>query len=963
MKKIFKKAIVLAIVSAMVISMFPMNSSAYSFTGQDYNSTSDIKLFGVDTGADYTRVHLGSGGSSGWGANRYINIVEANLSRNDCLSFEVINHGSSLMGSAPLPSVVSSYNEENNTILAAVNGDWMSYAKSIGVPVTKNYRVSFSSMLLDGEIWCSQMSSQEQNADYYTFGVSKDRDVLIGKPSVSTTIRNVSTGRSISATGVNRAPANNGLYVYNNRMGSFNYVPSDAYEIAISTSSNKFMNCGTVTGTVKGIYPSGTSSRCALDDNTVIITARGSKISTIKGYFSVGQTVSISTKLTASSNSSFWANCEEAIGGQCLVMQNGSITNDLGASVGANSHQYPTSILGYKSDGTVMMTMVTSDSNGNYVGLRFNRIPDFCRAVGYDTCLLLDGGGSTTMVTLENGSYVERACYSDGVIRYVWNSLALVYTDAGVVPNSLKSVVFDATYYANNNADLKAAFGNDAAKLYNHFLDFGIKEGRQASPNFSIKYYTEANSDLKAAFGTDYVKAMKHFVEFGKNEVRKTAPPADIGNNVDFRINVNGLAVGLSGTNVVTATKAINASEIWTFIKNADDGTYTIKNKTTGKVLDVHGAGKTAGTNVQTYDGNGTNAQRWYLYDRKDGSFVIQPKCSTTCVLDVSGGSTKAGANIQIYTNNGSAAQKYSLSSISKVENFVSSSSYVNLGNEFYAQITGVGSGKNLADVSSSLVLADNAMVPAQLWKFVRYSDGSYKIVNQASGKVIDVYGGYDASGTKVQTYVSNDSNAQRWYLYSTENGYIFLPKNSTSNVLDVVMGANVAGTNLQIYTFNETTAQKFNVTKVSGDYMDTIGSTTIGTGFYANIAVGSQSLGVSGTNVQLVNTSKSSSSQTWKFDLQSDGTYKITHKATGKVLDVSNASDADFANVQIYDSNNTRAQRWYVYQKEGKFIIRSAVSKTRVLDVFSGNIATGSNISIYTRNYSNAQMFSINKV
>ena len=354
-------------------------------------------------------------------------------------------------------------------------------------------------------------------------------------------------------------------------MGSFNYVPSDAYEIAISTSSNKFMNCGTVTGTVKGIYPSGTSSRCALDDNTVIITARGSKISTIKGYFSVGQTVSISTKLTASSNSSFWANCEEAIGGQCLVMQNGSITNDLGASVGANSHQYPTSILGYKSDGTVMMTMVTSDSNGNYVGLRFNRIPDFCRAVGYDTCLLLDGGGSTTMVTLENGTYVERACYSDGVIRYVWNSLALVYTDAGVVPNSLKSVVFDATYYANNNSDLKAAFGNDAAKLYNHFLDFGIKEGRQASPNFSIKYYTEANSDLKAAFGTDYVKAMKHFVEFGKNEVRKTAPPADIGNNADFRINVNGLAVGLSGTNVVTATKAINASEIWTFIKNADD--------------------------------------------------------------------------------------------------------------------------------------------------------------------------------------------------------------------------------------------------------------------------------------------------------------------------------------------------------------------------------------------------------
>ena len=419
----------------------------------------------------------------------------------------------------------------------------------------------------------------------------------------------------------------------------------------------------------------------------------------------------------------------------------------------------------------------------------------------------------------------------------------------------------------------------------------------------------------------------------------------------------------MSGSNVVTATKAVDKSQVWTFIKNADDGTYTIKNKKTGNVLDVANAANTAGTNVQTYAGNGSNAQRWYLYERENGIYVIQPKCSTTCVLDVSNGSTSAGANIQIYTSNGTAAQKYSFASISKIENFAASTSYVNLGTEFYAQISGVGSGKNLADSSSTVALANNAVVANQLWKFVRHSDGSYKIVNQASGKVLDVYGGYDASGTKVQTYASNDSNAQRWLIYNTSNGYVFLPKNSTSCVLDVVGAGTTAGTKLQIYTYNESAAQKFKVTKVSGDYMDLVGSTTIGTGFYANIAIGSQSLGVSGTNVQLVKTSTSSSSQTWKFDLQSDGTYKITHKATGKVLDVSGASDADLANVQIYNSNDTKAQRWYVYQKEGKFIIRSAISKTRVLDVYAGNIATGSNISIYTRNYSNAQFFSINKV
>lgn len=963
MKRLFKKGIAFIIVSAMIVSLFPVSLSAYSFTGQDYNVTSNITLFGQDTGADYTRVHLGSGGSSGWGANRYINIVEANLSKHENLGLEVINHGSSTGSATPLTSEVANYSEDNNTILAAVNGDWMSYAKSIGVPVTKNYRVSFSSMLIDGEIWCSEMSSQEQSADYYTFGVSSDRQVYIGKPYVSTTIKNVSTGKTISATGVNRAPANNGLYVYNNRIGSSNYVPTNAYEVAISTSSNKFMNGGTITGTVKGIYPVGTTSRCGLDDNTIIITARGTKVSTIKGYFSVGQTVNISTKLTASSNSSFWAKCEEAIGGQCLVMRNGSINNDLGASTGENSHQYPTNIIGYKKDGTVMMTMVTSDTNGKYVGLRFNRIASFCKSVGYDTCLLLDGGGSTTMVTLEDGTYVERACYSDGSIRSVWNSIALVNKDSGIVPNSIKSVVFDAMYYSSKHPDLKAAFGSDATKLYNHFINFGIKEGRQASPNFDVKYYVNNNADLKAAFGTDYLAGMKHFAEYGVNEKRLTAKPADIGTNVEFRINVNNLAVGLSGTNVVTATKALNSSEVWIFIKNTD-GAYTIKNKETGKVLDVYAASNKAGANVHTYDSNDSDAQRWFMYDCGDGTYILQPKCSTTCVLDIANGATVAGANIQIYTSNGSAAQKYSLASISKVENLVANSQYVDLGNNFYAHITGVGSGKNISDSNASVVLANNAVTASQIWKFEKYSDGSYKIINQASGKVLDVAGGKDASGTKVQTYTSNDSNAQRWFVYNTSNGYVFLPKSSTTSVLDVVAGGTTAGTSLQIYTFNDTAAQKFTVTKLNGsDYMEIVGSTSIGTGFYANISIGSTSVGISGTNVQLVKTSKTSASQTWKFDLQSDGSYKITNKSTGKVLDVYAAQDANFANVQIYESNDTKAQRWYLYEKDGKYILRSAASDTRVLDVYAGNIAAGTNVDIYTRNYTDAQMFTITKV
>lgn len=43
------------------------------------------------------------------------------------------------------------------------------------------------------------------------------------------------------------------------------------------------------------------------------------------------------------------------------------------------------------------------------------------------------------------------------------------------------SLAFDPGFYANTYADLKAAFGNDAAKLWLHYRMFGEKEGRLAA--------------------------------------------------------------------------------------------------------------------------------------------------------------------------------------------------------------------------------------------------------------------------------------------------------------------------------------------------------------------------------------------------------------------------------------------------------------------------------------------------
>ena len=189
------------------------------------------------------------------------------------------------------------------------------------------------------------------------------------------------------------------------------------------------------------------------------------------------------------------------------------------------------------------------------------------------------------------------------------------------IPANIRTVVFDANYYVSKHADLAAAFGNNHSALYNHFLEFGSKEGRQASPLFHSEYYLNNNGDLKAAFGTNKVSAINHFAQYGCNEPnRKVAKTENLGDNFEANItSVSGSTVGLSGSDVVSSS----SSKVWVFKLNSD-GTYTITNKANGKVLDVYASSKASGAEIQTYASNGTNAQKWYIFKYSNGQYILR---------------------------------------------------------------------------------------------------------------------------------------------------------------------------------------------------------------------------------------------------------------------------------------------------------------------------------------------------
>jgi hypothetical protein len=131
------------------------------------------------------------------------------------------------------------------------------------------------------------------------------------------------------------------------------------------------------------------------------------------------------------------------------------------------------------------------------------------------------------------------------------------------------------------------------------------------------------------------------------------------------------------------------------------------------------------------------------------------------------------------------------------------------LGTEFTAKINVTG-GINLSVSGSNVIAANDGTDSAQIWKFVKQSDGSYEVLNTKTNALLDVTGAADAFGANVGVYGDMNSVAQRWFIYETANGYVFHPLCSGSCVLDVPTEASSA--NAVIDGYSGAASQLFNI-------------------------------------------------------------------------------------------------------------------------------------------------------
>ena len=85
-------------------------------------------------------------------------------------------------------------------------------------------------------------------------------------------------------------------------------------------------------------------------------------------------------------------------------------------------------------------------------------------------------------------------CVLSGVMLMVMHP---VQAQAGQADRAAYRAVFDASYYSVAYPDVAAAYGNNADTLLNHFISFGVKEGRNASAEFNPQAYSQLFFSLR----------------------------------------------------------------------------------------------------------------------------------------------------------------------------------------------------------------------------------------------------------------------------------------------------------------------------------------------------------------------------------------------------------------------------------------------------------------------------------
>ena len=513
------------------------------------------------------------------------------------------------------------------------------------------------------------------------------------------------------------------------------------------------------------------------------------------------------------------------------------------------------------------------------------------------------------------------------------------------------------------NVSAKAYSADDKAQLW--LVEKGVDNNVVICAALNANYCLDVSGGSSSE-GTQVALYVKNGTAAQKWAVYNASPDIQGGRTVDDGVYSILAKSDLSKALDVAGGSASDGANIQMWSSNGTaaqrfrfecgtDGFYTVTNLRSGKVLDVSNSNLVPGTNVQQWSPNGSDAQKWAVRDNGDGSYSLVCKANGLA-LDADG--SVNGSNVQSWSIDADRSQSFVLDA-AKPSRTIADGDYVvssALRGSKVLDVAG-GSSSNGAQVQTY----ESNMTPAQTFRFT-YDDetGLYEIVNAGSGKALDASDGKTSNGTKVQQWDSNGTMAQRWSVVADGDGFKVCSAIDPSQVLDVAGASTSNGARVQLYASNGTAAQRFYIldkqpqieafkTIPDGTYSFTLKGDSSKA---LDVAGGSAS---DGANIQMWS-SNGTAAQRFRFECGTDGFYTVTNLRSGKVLDVSNSNLVPGTNVQQWSPNGSDAQKWAVRDNgDGSY---SLVCKANGLALDADGSVNGSNVQSWSIDADRSQSF-----
>lgn len=386
-------------------------------------------------------------------------------------------------------------------------------------------------------------------------------------------------------------------------------------------------------------------------------------------------------------------------------------------------------------------------------------------------------------------------------------------------------------------------------------------------------------------------------------------------------------------------------------ISYAGKGYYSIITEHSNKAFDVASASLKSGANVQQYRSNGSNAQLWKFIEAEDGSYYIKSKLGT--VLSIEGDSLNNGTNINVQNMRSAGTQQWKLKKIQDQ----------NVENGTYLIASQKDSLRLATQKNNNIQInvIDNA--DAQRYEIEYVADGYYRIINKASGKVLDVAGQSRETRVNLQQADWTGGDGQLWRFISTGEGSYFI-KSKLGTFMDSSSGSMDENNNIWMYGYNGSLAQSWilDASRVNAEDKPIEDGTYIFTSALKDNCV----MDITGgslaekAGVQLYG-SNNTSAQRFEVTYQGDGYYKIVSEKSGKALDLANGSGASRTPIWQMNSSSSDTQKWkFINAGSGQYYIKS--TKGTFVDVSGGKAQPRTKIQSYYPNGTSAQKWSITK-